>query len=517
MLPNAHPLIRWGENMEYQDALLAQFCKANYGVIFFQKLAALLPTVQLQPHQQQISDEASEAPIRKLLYHSLGSGKSLAAIAAAESQQKPYVAVVPAALRPHYISEIDKFTDRRTPSHVMSYTALAQGKQPSVEPHTAIFDEASHIINPQTAQAQKSLELSKRVKQLLLLSGTPIRNRPEDLASPMSMLTGQKISPSQFRQRYVTERSVSPGFIARLRGVPMGREEDINNAKELKALLKGHVDYYAPTNTTVPVKQENHAVEMGVEQSQIYRGMWEKLPWHIRWKMKNDFPMNSEELQRSVSFLTGPRQVSLSPYPYMREKDPVRAFHMSPKLMKAHEELTKHLQHPEKKALIFSNFIDAGLVPYSAKLTEQGIPNALFHGGLNDAQRRRLVEDFNSNKIRVALLGPSGSEGLSFRGTQLIQLLDPYWNQTRTNQQQGRGLRFDSHTGLPEDLKDVTVQQFSSKLPLGFKDRLLSRIGFDRSKHSRGADAYLAEMAARKQRLNQKFLDLLKEVGTHKE
>jgi hypothetical protein len=93
-------------------------------------------------------------------------------------------------------------------------------------------------------------------------------------------------------------------------------------------------------------------------------------------------------------------------------------------------------------------------------------------------------------------------------------MLDPYWNQTRTNQMQGRGLRFDSHTGLPEDLKDVTVQQFSSKLPLGLKDRLLSRVGFDRTQQAAGADSYLQQMAARKQRLNKQFLDLLREVGS---
>jgi len=480
------------------------------------KEADILPEINLQPHQARLTEEAEGPPTRKLLYHSLGSGKTLSALGMSEAQQQPYTAVAPASLRANWKSEMQKFTDAKTPQHVMSYSELALGK-PVPHEHSLIFDEAHRLRNMGTAQTTQALRASERAKQVVLLSGSPVVNDPADLAVPTRMLTGQKISPKQFRQRYVTERDVSPGFFARLRGVPMGREEDINNANELKAMLKGHVDYYAPTKTTVPVKHENHDVEMGVEQSQLYRGMWEKLPWHIRWKMKNDFPMNSEELQRSVSFLTGPRQVSLSPYPYMREKDPVRAFHMSPKLVKAHAELTKHLQHPEKKALIFSNYIDAGLTPYSAKLTAQGVPNALFHGGLNDSQRRQLVDDFNSNKIRVALIGPSGSEGLSFKGTQLIQLLDPYWNQTRANQQQGRGLRFDSHTGLPDDLKDVTVQQFTSKLPLGFKDRLLSRIGFDRSKHSRGADAYLAEMAVRKQRLNQKFLDLLKEVGSQRE
>lgn len=479
------------------------------------KQADIRPEIKMQPHQARLEEGAVGDPKRTLLYHSLGSGKTLSALGMAESQQQPYTAIAPAALRANWKSEMQKFTDEKTPQHVMSYSELALGK-PVPYQHSLIFDEAHRLRNMGTAQATQALRAAEKARQVTLLSGSPVVNDPQDLAVPTRMLTGQKVSPTQFRQRYVGEREVSPGFWNRLRGVPVGTEEDIQNADELKAMLRGHVDYYAPTSTTVSVKQENHDVEMGVEQSQLYRGMWEKLPWHIRWKLKNDFPMNSEELQRSVAFLTGPRQVSLSPYPYMREKDPVRAFDMSPKLITAHKKLQEHLAHPQKKALVFSNYIDAGLTPYSAKLTQQGVPNALFHGGLNDRERKQLVEDFNNGKIRVALIGPSGSEGLSFRGTQLIQLLDPYWNQTRSNQMQGRGLRFDSHTGLPEDLKDVTVQRFTSKLPLGFKDRLLSRIGFDRSRQASGADTYLAQMSDRKQRLNQKFLDLLKEIGSEK-
>lgn len=479
----------------------------------FQKMGDIRPEIQMQPHQARLESGAQGEPSRKLLFHSLGSGKTLSALGMAEAQKEPYTAIAPAALRANWKSEMQKFTDAKTPQHVMSYSELARGK-PVPYQNSLIFDEAHRLRNMGTSQTTQALRAAEKARQVTLLTGSPVVNDPQDLAVPTRMLTGQKMNPQQFRQRYVGEKEVYPGFFASLRGVPAGREEDIQNANELKALLRGHVDYYAPHSTTVPVKHENHDVEMGLEQSQIYRGMWEKLPWHIRWKLRNDFPMNSEELQRSVSFLTGPRQVSLSPYPYMREKDPIKAFHMSPKLVTAFGKLQEHLKHPQKKALIFSNYIDAGLTPYSAKLTEQGIPNALFHGGLNDQQRKQLVEDFNHGKIRVALVGPSGSEGLSFRGTQLIQMLDPYWNQTRTNQMQGRGLRFDSHTGLPEDLKDVTVQQFSSKLPLGFKDRLLSRIGFDRSRQASGADAYLSQMSARKQKLNEKFLNLLKEVGS---
>ena len=69
--------------------------------------------------------------------------------------------------------------------------------------------------------------------------------------------------------------------------------------------------------------------------------------------------------------------------------------------------------------------LEAGLEPYAAALAAAKIPHPMFHGGLSDAQRKQTVDDYNTGKIRTLHLGPSGSEGLSLKGTRLIQLLDP--------------------------------------------------------------------------------------------
>lgn len=478
------------------------------------KKADLLPEVQLQPHQQRIADLAADHPLRMLMYHSLGSGKSLTSLAAAETRGEPYTAVAPASLRANYTGERQKFTDQKTPATLMSYTQLGQGR-PTEHTGTVIFDEAHRLRNPSTAQGLRAQELARRARQLVLLSGTPIVNRPSDLAPLLSMLRQKEITPAEFSKRYVGTHTVSPGFFNRLRGVTPGEETVIQNPDELKALLKGHVDYYDPGKSVVPTHYEDVHVEMGPEQSQLYRAMWDRLPWFLRWKLKHDFPLSKSELSRTLSFLTGPRQVSLSTYPYRKDRDPHLAFQQSPKLQKAMELLQTGLNsNPRTKALVFSNFIDAGLTPYAAALAKANVPHSVFSGKLSDAQRQQLVGDYNSGKIRVALLGPSGTEGLSFKGTQLIQQLDPYWNPIRGHQAVGRGLRYDSHWGLPEDLQNVKVQRFVSRLPLGFKDRLLSSVGFNRRSASYGADDHLRAIETRKARLNQQFLALLKEVGS---
>jgi hypothetical protein len=476
------------------------------------KLADLLPNVEPQEHQRRIHEEARRAPLRKLLVHALGSGKSLTAIGAMEARKEPYTAVVPAALRPNFRGEQAKFTDQATPSNVISYNELAKGG-PGRYPQNLAFDEAHRLRTPGALQTQQALEAARQARQVLLLSGTPIVNRPGDLAVPTNMLTGSQFTPESFEDRFVGQRTVHPGLLARLRGVRPGVEPAVKNPEELRALLRGHVDWYAPDHPVVPVNREDVPVEMGREQSRLYRAMWDELPWYIRWKLKNDFPLNRDELARARGFLVGPRQVSLSTYPYLKSRDPHRAFAQSPKLQKAFQLLQEKLQDGRTKALVFSNFIDAGLTPYAATLARAGVPHAVFHGGLSDAHRDQLVADYNAGRTRVALLGPSGTEGLNLKGTQLIQLLDPYWNPIRGQQAVGRGLRYDSHSGLPEDLRNVHVQRFLARLPLGFKDRLLARLGFDRTRNQTAADDYLAAMERRKAQLNQRFVDLLREVG----
>jgi superfamily II DNA or RNA helicase len=474
------------------------------------KAADLLPDVTLQPHQARIRDLAAKEPLRTLLVHSLGSGKTLSALAAAEAQKGPYAVLAPASLRSTWGSEQEKFTDETTPSEIRSYTA----PNVSFNPHTVIFDEVQNLRNPQSQRAQKALALAAKAPQAILLSGTPIVNRPADLTVPLQILTGKKLSPEEFESRYVERKPVYDNLLWRAFNRPTRFETVVKNAPELKALFKGRVDWHEAHKPAAPSTVEDIPVTMSPVQERLYQAIWAKLPSAAKESLQQESSLSEEQLQRVISFLAGPRQVGLSPYRYMRTPDAYTAFTYSPKLQTALTKLQEKLKDPRAKALVFSNFIDAGLRPYAAALEQAGIPHAMFHGGLSDKARRQLVEDYNTGRIRAALLGPSGTEGLSFKGTQLVQLLDPHWQPVRPRQAVGRSLRFDSHADLPEELKHVHVQRFLSRLPLSGWNKILTRLGFDREDRTHAADDYLMTLAKRKEEINQRFLDLLREVGT---
>ncbi len=164
---------------------------------------------------------------------------------------------------------------------------------------------------------------------------------------------------------------------------------------------------------------------------------------------------------------------------------------------------------PRKKAIIYSNYIDAGLKPYAAALKRDKIPYGMFHGSMPVAARRQALQDYNDGKLRALLLGPAAAEGISTKGTNLIQLLDPHWHESRSSQARGRGLRFDSHTGLPEDLKNVAVRRYISESQ--DPSLIMRLLG---ARRQRTGDEILENLAARKEKLNDQFRKILQEEGS---
>jgi hypothetical protein len=483
------------------------------------KAAALLDPASLQPQQREVADTAKEDEKRLLVYHSLGAGKTRAAIAAAETAGAPYTAVTPASLRPNFEKEVKKWTDRQLPHHTVSYNAVAKGTVPSSD--TLVFDEAHRLRSPDSLTTQHAKELADQAKHLYLLSGSPIVNHPHDLAPMISMLTGKDFSPEEFDNTFVDERKISPGFWGWLKGIPPATVPAMKNEPYFENLLRGHVHYYAPQKPDVDTSEEHYVSDLGPEQQSLYQGFWGQLPFILRWKLQSNFPLSKQELLRLSSFLSGPRQVSLSTYPFMRgNADAYKAYEQSPKLQLAVGKMLDALKaHKDWRGVAFSNFIDAGLTPYAAALAAHKIPYGVFHGGLGDAARKQVVDDYNSGKSRVLLLGPSGGEGISLKGTRLLQILDPHWNSTRTTQAIGRGVRFDSHVDLPADERKVLIQRFASRLPKTIWQKLWRHVTGEPDnprRDSPGVDFYLEQMNARKDELNNQFLHALQEVGSQK-
>lgn len=474
-----------------------------------EKQAALKPDVQLQEHQERVKRRLQEGDKRLLLYHGLGSGKSLSSLAAAEAAGGPYAAVAPASLKPNYEKEIEKFTEGSRPE-VFSYTGLGMGKMPALDTETLIFDEAHRLRNPGTSGAMAAARAAQKAKNVMLLTGTPVTNEPGDLASLLSLLHNKQITPEAFKQQFIGYKKVYPSWLSHITGRGVGEEAVLKNEPKLRELLKGKVDYQpSKTPEGVNVDEQIVRVPLSKDQQRIQKAIRSKIPLGWAWKLDEEFPLTRQELASLNHFMTGLRQSSLSTLPFRADKNPLNAFEESGKLQRAMTDLKTELESdPRKKALIYSNFIDAGLQPYAAALEREKIPYGMFYGGMPVRARQQALQAYNEGKLRALLLGPAAAEGISTKGTSLIQLLDPHWHESRSSQARGRGLRFDSHTGLPEDLKNVAVRRYiSASQDPSFILRFLG------ARRHRTGDEILETLAARKEKLNEQFRKILQEEG----
>ena len=463
---------------------------------------------QLQPHQQRALDRALKNNL--ILAHSTGSGKTLTSIAIADKLGLPTTVLTPAPLVENFKKELLKHKKGGPRIDVRSLpTSVARGYS-IPEGNTLIVDEAHSLRNAGTQRQKYIQEQAKRAARILLLTGTPAYNNLTDWAPLVNIVSGEELvpsTPSAFEQRYVQDHKVDPGFIARWKGVKPGVVKHLKNKEELKKKLSKYVDVFDADVAKPKREDETVKVELSPEQLHMYEAIRGKVPYSIIYKIHNNLPPSKSEASQLNAFLTGVRQVSNSLSEYDTTVKGEALERTSPKLRKAVEYLAeKYKKDKDFKAFVYSNYIGSGVNPVSEMLRKRGVPHNVFTGAIGDKERKRIVEEYNSGKVPVIVGSGSASEGLDLKGTSVIQLLEPHFNQARLDQVIGRGIRYKSHDHLPPEKRKVLVQRYLATLPdhRGFLGKLLGE------KKPTGVDEYLDNLSTTKQELINEAKEIFK-------
>ena len=165
--------------------------------------------------------------------------------------------------------------------------------------------------------------------------------------------------------------------------------------------------------------------------------------------------------------------------------------------------ICKCILESEGIVLIYSEYIDAGLIPVALALEEMGFQRSSVSGarslfatppkkilldsqtmkprerdgkaGLpacyamvtgdprlspsNEDEVKALTSDNNADghRIKVLLISRAGSEGVDFKFIRQIHILEPWYNMNRIEQIIGRGVRNLSHRELPFEKRNVSI------------------------------------------------------------
>jgi hypothetical protein len=213
-------------------------------------------------------------------------------------------------------------------------------------------------------------------------------------------------------------------------------------------------------------------------------------------------PLTVQQASRLNVFSQGVRQVADSTLHH----DDRGRYTDSPKIVAAVSSmLRKASDTPGFRGVVYSNYLDAGLKPYAQALEDHGIKPLVYTGALSKSEKQALIDQYNSKsrKPQVLLLSSSGSEGLNLKNTRLMQILEPHFNKSKTDQAEARAIRYKSHEALPEDERKVIVEEYRSTLPKTTFQRLLGRPA------STAIDNYLAQIGEKKKSITKEINTLL--------
>lgn len=426
----------------------------------FAKVAKVI--TQLQPHQEKA---VAKALLNNIIFaHATGSGKTLTSIAAADRIGKPTIVLTPASLVNNYKKEIAKHLDDGSNFRVVSLPTAEKRNYPIPRGATVILDEAHALRNPNTSRYKYLDKQLSNAGRIIALTGTPAYNQLADLGPIVNIIARNHVFPTrpgEFNKHFL-QKSYDPQTWSQFFGFEpydSRKKTRLKNATELKKKLQQYVDIYGTSVEKPQQIDEEYEVLMDPEQQDVYDYVMKGVPPSIKYLLQNNLPPNKQQAKQLNAFLTGVRQVANTPEAFQDKNKTVGS-----KIRKAVEILEEeYARNPKLRAFVYSNFKDSGVDSVGRLLTERKIPYAVFHGGLTPKQKARIVAEYNAGKLPVVLGTGSASEGLDLKGTNIIQLLEPHFNDARIQQVIGRGIRYKSHDDLPPEERKVRVQRFFSK------------------------------------------------------
>lgn len=374
---------------------------------------------------------------RCLLADDMGLGKTVQAIAIAEFYKKYYkinraVIICPTSLKYQWKHEIERFT--KSSAHVIEGNILKRKEQYNnnesfyhivgyrmaandlkyinqTEADLIILDEAQRIKN---WKAKTSTSIKKlRSQYAIVLTGTPIENKLEELYSIMQFIDQFRLGPLyQFLDRYQVSNPET------------GKVIGYQNLKEIAQILNDCLLRRTKKNvlTQMPKRQDKVLlVPMTEEQKEVHREYSDIVARLVhKWRRMNF--LSESDRKRLMLSLSKMRMVCDSTY-IIDQKT-----RFDTKINELMAILEEFFCNPDEKVVIFSQWARMNHI-VAKELEARHMPFQFLHGGVPSHKRQDLLKSFREDpECRVFLSTDAGGVGLNLQNASLVINLDIPWN-----------------------------------------------------------------------------------------
>lgn len=287
-----------------------------------------------------------------------------------------------------------------------------------LKPDLIILDEAQRIKNFETKTAEAAKSLPRQ--HAIILTGTPLENKLEDVYSLVQFLDPERLSPLwQFAADHFLLSRRKKGDILgyvnlnalheKLKSLVIRRRKE-EVLDQLPELIVN--DYY---------------IDLHQEQAEIHAGYSQSLLPLLNKKFLT--PMDMRRIQ---TLLLKMRQTCDSTYLIDRQSN------ISPKLDELANILDELIKQNGRKVVIFSEWTTMTML-IGKHLSRQAIPFVELSGRVPVVKRQALIDEFNTNPdCKVFLSTDAGGTGLNLQAADCVVNFELPWNPAKVNQRIGR-------------------------------------------------------------------------------
>ena len=405
-----------------------------------------------------------------ILYHSMGTGKTITSLAMVYQFTYPIIIISTKASRKNFQDDIKKMDLDQSRFQILTYQKsirLIMDSQLNFSNCSVIIDEAHHLRSGTKLQSIL-IEECIRAKKIILLTGTIFYNALTDLSVLVNIVKKDEVLPEtnkEFKFFFWDDLYEAPSFVDTFK-------ERIDGT--ISYFKKSH-DLHYPKSFTTYIR-----VDMSNAQISEYRHYLKKILsldniQHIDYSVLDKRKVNN--------FLNVTRQLSNT-----LENSPD-----FPKIIA----IFKYIKSNPKPIIVYSNYLANGILPLTIHLNKNKISYSIYFGEQTEEKRNKIIDNYNERKTDVLLITSAGSESLDLKNTRSIHIMEPHWNESKINQIIGRAIRYDSHAKLPELDRTVEIVRwisvFGYKIPYETADEYLVNIALKKEKMFSSFDKIIQE------------------------
>lgn len=368
---------------------------------------------------------------RSILGDDMGLGKTIMTLAAVEFLARErgisrVLVVAPASVKYQWEGEIKKFTSRAvqvidgspdarkdqyaepTFYRLVNYEQVVRDR-PAINawrPDVVVLDEAQRIKNWASKTSKEVKKLQSRYA--MVLTGTPLENRLEELYSIVQFVDERRFGPAfQFLHdhRVLDEHGNLKGY---------RNLDKIRDRLEPIFLRRTRAEVLGQ----LPARTDNTVF---VELADAQRGPYEDQRAALARLLAKGY-LTDLDRKRILACLVNMRTVCDSTFLFDRQT------HVSPKLDEFAEFLPELLEGGDHKVVVFSQW-ETMAFEAAAVLDRLGVGYVVLHGGLPGKDRKAVLERFNTDPAcRVFLSTDAGGTGLNLQVADTVVNLELPWN-----------------------------------------------------------------------------------------